>query len=450
MSPSYPTSIKKVNVMQLKKFRKLIRTPHSSQRSIDLCELFGDFFYSFCNDANQRFELGKSWDVSVSVEYAEKIGKGNISRQPYVLPSSKIYGHCGATKFYRESKGFCCCDENVKLQLHDIPPEMYDLFTSTSKETVAFKKVVRNYNNHFAFTSFSVKYMKELCKNNKAIYTFRVQGQVYHFINSLVLKNDNPTSLSEVNHLESCCILLKSNPGVDQRIYNSPTLEQVVVVWNLIEFNHVHFADQLLEVEDYVLKVKKKRITVSCREYYCYKLQMRCVNNCILLHASRLLQQYVVDMYVKIETARLDYFHNNQKVIRAELYERIVDSVQNGENTGYKIGRSLVLPSDFVGSPRNMTKRYMDAMSIIQRYGKPDVFLTMTYNPNWLEIKCELKESDEIQNRPDLFVRIFRAKFEELKADLVKRKLLDPIAAYAYVIEFQKRGLPHTHFLLIF
>ncbi|XP_022846349.1 uncharacterized protein LOC111369096 [Olea europaea var. sylvestris] len=97
-----------------------------------------------------------------------------------------------------------------------------------------------------------------------------------------------------------------------------------------------------------------------------------------------------------------------------------------------------------------MTKRYMDAMSLVQRYDKPDVFLTMTCNPNWPEIKCELKHSDEIQNRPDLLVRIFRAKFEELKTDLVKRKLLGPIAAYVYVIEFQKRGLPHAHFLLMF
>lgn len=47
---------------------------------------------------------------------------------------------------------------------------------------------------------------------------------------------------------------------------------------------------------------------VLCREYYCYKLQIRSHEESILLHSSRLLQQYVVDMYVKIETARLDFF----------------------------------------------------------------------------------------------------------------------------------------------
>lgn len=46
---------------------------------------------------------------------------------------------------------------------------------------------------------------------------------------------------------------------------------------------------------------------MSCREYYCYKLHVRSLDNSILLHAGRLLQQYVVDMYVKVESSRLDY-----------------------------------------------------------------------------------------------------------------------------------------------
>lgn len=126
----------------------------------------------------------------------------------------------------------------------------------------------------------------------------------------------------------------------------------------------------------------RKRSQVSCREYYCYKLQVRNSSNFILLHACRLLQQYVVDMYIKIETSRLDYFQNNQKEIHAELYQGIVDSIENGENRGYKVGRKIILPSSFVGGPRDMTKRYMDAMALVQRFGKPDIFLTITCNPN--------------------------------------------------------------------
>ncbi|XP_019179003.1 PREDICTED: uncharacterized protein LOC109174202 [Ipomoea nil] len=73
----------------------------------------------------------------------------------------------------------------------------------------------------------------------------------------------------------------------------------------------------------------------------------------------------------------------------------------------------------------------------------------MTCNPNWPEIKNSLQYCDESQNRPDLISRVFRAKLEELKVDLLKKKLFGVVIAYTYVIEFQKRGLPHAHFLLI-
>ncbi|XP_031096970.1 uncharacterized protein LOC116001221 [Ipomoea triloba] len=91
----------------------------------------------------------------------------------------------------------------------------------------------------------------------------------------------------------------------------------------------------------------------------------------------------------------------------------------------------------------------MDAMSLVQRFGKPDLFITVTCNPNWPEIKELLKYVDEPQNRPDLLARVFHARLEELKNDIFKRHIFGEVAAYAYVIEFQKRGLPHAHFLII-
>ena len=154
-------------------------------------------------------------------------------------------------------------------------------------------------------------------------------------------------------------------------------------------------------------------------------------------------------MYVKLETSRLDYFRHNQKDIRAELYQGIVDSIDNGETRGCKVGHRIILLLSFIGGPRDMRKRYMDAMTLVQRFGKPDIFLTMTCNPNWFEIKQELGPSEEVRNRPDLVVRIFRAKLEELKHVLFVRQIFGEVVAYVYVIEFQKRGLPHMHLLII-
>ena len=188
---------------------------------------------------------------------------------------------------------------------------------------------------------------------------------------------------------------------------------------------------------------------VSCREYYSYKLQIRQNSQCTLLLAGRLLQQYVVDMYIKLETTRLDYYRRQQSKLRAELYQGIVDSITAGETRGNQVGQRIVLPASFVGGPRDMRRRYLDAMAMVQHYGKPDIFLTMTCNPEWNEIKDELKEGQLAQDRPDLTSRVFRAKLHDLKDQLFKKEIFGKVAAHVHVIEFQKRGLPHVHMLLI-
>jgi len=45
--------------------------------------------------------------------------------------------------------------------------------------------------------------------------------------------------------------------------------------------------------------------------------------------------------------------------------------------------------------------------------------------------------------------RVYKAKFRHFKNLLIKKKHFGEVAAYCHVTEFQKRGLPHEHFLLI-
>lgn len=156
----------------------------------------------------------------------------------------------------------------------------------------------------------------------------------------------------------------------------------------------------------------------------------------MLLHSGHLLQQYVVDMYVKLETSRLDYFRSNQDDIQVDLYQGIIDSIENGETQGSKVGRCIILPASFIGRPRDMKERYMDAMTLVQKFGKLDIFLTMTCNPNWLEIKQNMAIYEEIENRPDLVARVFRSKLEELNLELFKKKIFGSVVASVYIIEF--------------
>ncbi|KAH0633111.1 hypothetical protein KY284_035897 [Solanum tuberosum] len=62
-----------------------------------------------------------------------------------------------------------------------------------------------------------------------------------------------------------------------------------------------------------------------------------------------------------------------------------------------------------------MQRRYMDAMALVQEYGRPDLFITMTCNPEWTEIQEQLCAGQVAQDHPYLVTRVFRAKLQDLK-----------------------------------
>ncbi|PWZ13521.1 ATP-dependent DNA helicase PIF1 [Zea mays] len=190
-------------------------------------------------------------------------------------------------------------------------------------------------------------------------------------------------------------------------------------------------------------------LCVSVRDCYCYKFQIRLGVFNPILQGKHLFQQFAVDTYIKIESSRLDFIRKNQDRLRADLYQGLVDTMLDGDIRAEKVGKRTVLSSSFIGGPRDMRRRYMDAMALVRKFGKPDIFLTMTCNPNWDEIRRELLPGQTPQDHPDLVVRVFHAKLHELKYRLTKQDILGKVHAYVYVVEFQKRGLPHAHFLLI-
>ena len=168
-----------------------------------------------------------------------------------------------------------------------------------------------------------------------------------------------------------------------------------------------------------------------------------------LLLAGMLLQEYIVDAYLKVESGRLNWQRNNQNTLRADLYRGLQDAVEAGDNDMRTLGRRVVLSSSFIGGPRAMRQLYQDAMSVVTRHGKPDLFITFTCNPRWPEITENLQPGQDASNRPDLVARVFNLKVKELIEDIVDNKVFGPVKAYFYVIEFQKRGLPHLHLLLM-
>ena len=96
----------------------------------------------------------------------------------------------------------------------------------------------------------------------------------------------------------------------------------------------------------------------------------------------------------------------------------------------------IVLPRTFPGGDRDVQARFLDATTLVQWYGKPDYFITMTCNPYWPEITSQLFPGQTPQDRPELVARVYRAKLRDMHDFLIKKKHFGEVAAYAHVTEF--------------
>jgi hypothetical protein len=92
--------------------------------------------------------------------------------------------HCGALKWKGETPGLCCASGKVKLPPLPPPPEpLKSLISGTNPHSKHFLENIRKYNSCFQMTSFGAT--KEI-REPGFMPTFKVQGQIYHSIGSLL------------------------------------------------------------------------------------------------------------------------------------------------------------------------------------------------------------------------------------------------------------------------
>ena len=195
-------------------------------------------------------------------------------------------------------------------------------------------------------------------------------------------------------------------------------------------------------------QVNRTRVNVTKLQYVASQTAIREGFN-PRISAGRLSQQWIVDSYLQVEANNLNFIRQHQQQLRAELYQGLADHIENAaQNAGVQAGVPVILPSSFEGSPRNMKERCADAMSIFAKHGSPDLFITFTANPKWQEIKDNLQPGEQASDRPDLVSRVFKLKLKSLMQDLTVHGILGQSTAFVYTIEFQKRGLPHSHILV--
>ena len=210
-------------------------------------------------------------------------------------------------------------------------------------------------------------------------------------------------------------------------------------------------AEEKREVPD-CEQVLGKVACVTMMKFYQSRLAVRISGGDQIHYGGRIHAQWVIDAWAKIEDQNLRWCAFNQKTLRSETYAGLHDHVEHARDGNdlarANIGRAVVLPSSFSGSPRHMNECYQDAMAVVRLFGKPDLFITMTCNPNWPEILAEVPAPQLVEERPDVVTRVFRLKFLDLLHQVVQRHAFGECLGYVWVTEFQKRGLPHCHLIV--
>ena len=83
-------------------------------------------------------------------------------------------------------------------------------------------------------------------------------------------------------------------------------------------------------------------------QYYSYHLMIREGNH--LLQMRRLFQQFLVDVYCKVETEWLDWIRRKQKTLHADDYVNLCDSLFAGDGDPHNVGQRVVLPATYTGT----------------------------------------------------------------------------------------------------
>ena len=194
------------------------------------------------------------------------------------------------------------------------------------------------------------------------------------------------------------------------------------------------YCKYILQVRDDISNRKKDSIAVKLEKD-------------IVLCGNALTQQYICDLYIANENNNLEWLRLNQKTIKAEVYCELLEAVHNKQ--GQLAGKYIVLPGTHIGSPRWYYGQYQDGMARCRRFHRPDLFITFTCNPNWEEIRNEMKGFElHTNSRPDLIARVFQIKLDAMMDDITKKQLFGKVVGYMYAMEWQKRGLPHAHILI--
>ncbi|KAK1394686.1 hypothetical protein POM88_013742 [Heracleum sosnowskyi] len=363
----------------------------------------------------------------------------------------QVCGYCTAQVWAAEFTGrhvgsgpkgysICCGKGKVHLPLlSETPPELMALLTGNGSRERKFKQNNRMYNTIFALCSFGGT-VDEAINNGSAPYVFRVNLQTYHSIGSL-LPPDGRTPKFAQFYMYDGQEALDYRLGFPQR-RNVLDAEIVGILQEML-FRVNALVQIFRQVrERYPLS---QQIPVRLRLLERRSGDGRFVNlpggNDYEFAGLAIDDNFVDtrDILVDYKQSGLKHINELHPCFMSLQYPLLFPAGEDGFRLGIK-HRGY----------RYMQQNFQDSIAVCKEYGHPDIFITFTCNPKWVEIQRAVAAagSQDASVRPDLVARVFKIKLDAMMADLTKQNVLGRVLAVVYTIEFQKRGLPHAHIVL--
>ncbi|KAL4119656.1 hypothetical protein QTP88_012450 [Uroleucon formosanum] len=303
--------------------------------------------------------------------------------------------YCNALKWKEETPGMCCNNGKVQFpSFEHLPEPLNSLLMVRHHHHNHFMDLIRKYNGCFQMTSFGAK--KIVAEG--FMLTFKVQGQVYHLVGSLMHKPDQKAQFSQmyfvgederkvllrsanfpdvkpglvtqlqsmlheknsyvkqfkitINAVQKNCeefkviILADRKPTTNAHVgrFNAPTQNKIALVIvsqqfenrdivlqshdnKLQRISEIHRAYDALQYpllfchsEDgysiniplcnFITKLPLEK-KVSAASFYPYRIMIRQDEVNHIVYFRSLFSQFLVDMYAKIETERLNFIRNH-------------------------------------------------------------------------------------------------------------------------------------------
>ena len=143
-------------------------------------------------------ELTRTSFLRLAFEYESDI---DYSSNPQIVIGAmdKECQHCHAFKYRGESAGLCCASGKVVLPPLNSPPEpLKTLLAGATTQSKLFLSKIRKFNSCFQMTSFGATKIVQNENGRNFESTFKIQGQVYHQIGSLISMPDADSKFLQI------------------------------------------------------------------------------------------------------------------------------------------------------------------------------------------------------------------------------------------------------------